>query len=145
MVHALEEIRRLLVPGGALIDIHPVPHWLFLRAVHHETVLAEEPRAQTYIQDVLDAEQALTEAVQRGLFVVEQTGEFDFLTYASSVDELRAHWNQINAYEESADDEATLIEKERQYARFHAILRAAGEGAQIVDCERARITRMRPV
>ena len=143
MVHALEEIHRLLKTSGFLIDIHPVPHWLFLRAIEAETILAVEPRPHSYSQDVLHAEEALAQVIRRGLYVVEQSDEFDYFTHADSVSELHQHCDQINAYDEGPQDEQVLLEREEQFARFEAIMQAAGAGAEVLVHERARITRMR--
>jgi hypothetical protein len=143
MVHALEEIHRLLKTSGFLIDIHPVPHWLFLRAMEGETLLAVEPRPHSYSQDVLHAEEALAQVIRRGLYVVEQSDEFDYFTHAGSVTELRQHCDQINAYDDGPQDEQVMLEREEQFARFEAIMQAAGEGAEVLVHERARITRMR--
>lgn len=145
MVHALEAIRSLLKPGGYLIDIHPVPHWLFLRAVQRGKVLTSESKPMTYSQDVLQAEDALEKVVERGFFVVEEKDEFDFLTYASSVDELRTHWQQINEHDDTPEDTSILLQEEEQLSRFHTFLQAAGEGVEVLIHEKARIARMRPM
>lgn len=145
MVHALEEIRRLLYPGGFLIEIHPVPNWLFLQVIKDGMVLAAEPKPMTYTEDVLQSERALTEVVDRGFFVVEKFAEFNFITYAATLDELRAHWEQINEYSETQHDESVLLQEEEQFARFESILQMAGEGAEVLIHERGRISRLMSV
>lgn len=144
MVHALEEIRRVLKPRGLLIDIHPHPHWLYLQAMRGEALIAREPKPQTYSQAVLQAEAALAGVIERGLFLVEKAEEVDFLTYARSVDDLRRHWNEINAYDEDPVDAQVAQEEEEQYARFHSLLQTAGEGAEVAIHEKARMARLRP-
>jgi hypothetical protein len=143
MVHALEEIRRLLKPRGFLIDIHPHPNWLFLRAMLGDTVLALEPKPQTYTQDVLQAEIALEAAAMRGLFIMEESDEFDFLTYAPSISDLRDHWDQINAHSDNPTDDEVLLTEDQQYERFREVLEAAPAGAEAVIHEKARMTRLR--
>ena len=143
MVHALEEIHRLLKPDGSLIDLHPHPDWLFLQAILGRSILAREAKPQTYSQDVLQAESAIADVVRRGLFTVEETIEFDFFTYASSIEDLRTHWDQIQAYDDSPKDEQDMLHEEQQYERFRSVLQAAGDEAQVVIHERARIARLR--
>jgi len=43
MVHALEEIQRLLRPDGSLIDIHPVLEAPLIEAYQGDRVLLAEP------------------------------------------------------------------------------------------------------
>lgn len=143
MVHALEEIWRLLKPGGAMIDIHPVSSWLYLQAVHEDQVVARERKPMTYCMDILQAEKALKEVVERGLFLVEEQGEFDYYTHASSIDELGSHWDRINAHDDTLKEEDILLEEEEQYTRFLTHLQLAGDGAEVVVHERGRIARMR--
>ena len=132
MVHALEEIRWMLKAGGCLVDIHPVPEWLFLGVFEGGNILISEPKPMTYCQDILDAEEAVAKVIARGLFVIEESDEFDFLTYASSVDEFRSHWAKINAYDDRPEDE-TFLQQD------------AGEGSEIFVHEKGKISRLRPV
>jgi hypothetical protein len=144
MVHALEEIRRLLKPESLLVDLHPYPDWLFLQVILGRSILAREPKPQTYSEDVLQAESAIADVVRRGLFTVLETIEFDFFTYASSVEDLRTHWDQIQAYDDSPKDEQILLREEQQYERFRLVMRAAGDEAHVAINERTRITGLRP-
>lgn len=145
MVHALEEIHRLLRPGGVLIDIHPVPMWSFIKVYRGGKVLFEERLPETYWEEVNRAEGALAKVVDRGLFVVEMADEFDFLTYASSVGELRAHRELMDAYDDSPKEEAAVLREEELAAQIETILRKSGKGAQVAVHERGRLARMRPV
>jgi hypothetical protein len=144
MVHALEEIRRLLKSSGLLIDLHPHPNWLYLQAKLGGEILAVEPMPQSYSQDVHQAEAALAEVTGRGLYTIEENAEFDFMTYASTVDEIRSHWEAINAYDDSPTDQHALPLEESQDERFRQVLAGAGGDAEIVVHERARIARLRP-
>ncbi len=145
MVRALEEIRRLLKPGGMLIDIHPVPEGYFIKALQGGRILFAERKRDTCSEDVLHAENALAQGVERNLFAVDRRSEFDFLTYASSVDELRVYWEELNAYEDRPKDEALVAREQDLYAQVEEILQASGAGAEVAIHERVRIARLRPV
>ena len=145
MVHALEEIHRLLKPGGILIDIHPVPEGYFIKALQGNRILFAERKRETCSEDVLHAEDALAETVERDLFAVDRRAEFDFLTYASSVRELRDYWEELNAFEDDPMDEAIIAREEDLYAQVEEIMQASGAAAEVAIHERARIARLRPV
>ena len=145
MVHALEEIRRLLRPDGCLIDIHPVLEAPLVEVYQGSRVLFVEPYpGYDYEEDLRQAEDALAQIVQRGPFVVERSGEFDLLTYGSSVAELRDFWAKAGAYDDSPKDEAVEGREAELYARVEEIMQAAGPGAEVALHERARITRLNP-
>ena len=145
MVHALEEIRRLLKPGGKLIDIHPIPEGFFIKALQRGRILFAERKRETCSDDVLRAEDALAESIVRNLFAVDRRAEFDFLTYAPSVRELRVYWEELNAYDDDPTDETIIAREEELYAQVEQILQASGAGAEVAIHERARIARLRPV
>lgn len=145
MVHALEEIRRLLKPGGILVDIHPISEGSFIEAYQDGRLLFSERKRETCSEDVLHAEKALAQAVEREFFFVDERAEFDFLTYASSVRELRAYWEEQDAYEDQSKDEAIVAREEYLYAQVEEILQTSGAGAEVVTNERARIARLRPL
>jgi len=145
MVHALEEIRRLLRPGGSLIDIHPVQEAPLTEVYQRGRVLFAEPRvAYDYDEDIHQAEQALTQCVRRRLFDREHSREFDFLTYGSSVPELRDFLEQANAFHESSIDDAEATREAVFYDRVEGIMKAAGKGAKVAIHERVRIARLKP-
>jgi len=145
MVHALEEIHRLLKPDGILIDIHPVPEGYFIKAFQGDRTLFAELKRETCSDDVLHAEGALAEIIKRDLFTVDRRAEFDFLTYASSVREIREYWEDINAFVEGPKDEAIIAREEDLYAQVEEIMQASGAGAEVAIHERVRIARLRPV
>ena len=73
MVHALEQTHRLIVPGGMLIDIHPVTDGppVLIRGQKVGTMKETDDFVE-YVQ----ASAALDEVIQRGLFVVERSSPF---------------------------------------------------------------------
>ena len=90
MVHALREIRNLLKPDGALIDIRPDGELNeFIRT------LGDDEHLIGYLQETDDyieyrqAEAAVREVLAAGLFHIEKSGEFTFNIHADSFDELK--------------------------------------------------------
>ena len=60
MVHALEEIQRLLKPDGCLIDIHPIREAPLIRVYQGRNLLfAESDPGYDYDADIRHAEEAL--------------------------------------------------------------------------------------
>jgi SAM-dependent methyltransferase len=93
MVHALQEIRRILVPGGILIDLRPVAdHWLVEVATAQDSW--EVGRVQDLpagLADDATAAEALAHMSQAGWFAPEQTKIFDFLYYWDTPEEMQAY------------------------------------------------------
>lgn len=145
MVHALEEIHRLLSPGGLFVDIHPVPDLPLIRVYDQGEVVLEEPLVDTVDEDIIRAERALAEVVDRGLFVVGMSYEFDFQAYASSVGELQDYLELMNAFNNSPKDEAAVLREQELAARVEKIWRKSGEGVEVAYYEKGKITQMRPV
>ena len=145
MVHALEETRSLLKLDGVLVNILPDPEGYFIEVHHDGRVLFSERKRETLSEAVLRAEAAIKQVLDRGLFVIDQKVEFDFLTYGSSVSEIRAYWEEQNAYEEEPKAKDTLAREEYLYAQVEEILDELGEGAEVVFRERVRIARLSPV
>ena len=145
MVHALEEIRRLLRPDGVLVNILPVPEGYFIEVHHDGRILFAERKRETLSEDVLRAEAAVKQVLDRGVFVIDQEDEFGFRTYGSSVSEVLAYWEEQGAYEERPKAEDVLAREEHLYAQVEEIMNGLGEGAEVVFRERVRIARLRPV
>jgi SAM-dependent methyltransferase len=145
MVHALQETRRLLKPGGVLVNILPVPEGYFIEVHHDGRILFSERKRETCSEDVLRAEVAIRQVLDRGLFVIDQKDEFEFLTYGSSVPEVRAYWEEQNAYEDEPKAKDIFAREEYLYAQVEEILDEPGEGAEVVIRERVRIERLSPV
>lgn len=143
MGHALEQIHRLLRPDGILIDIHPIVEAPLIELYQGGRVLFTEASPDFYGEDYRQADHALARVLQRRLFVSERSGEFDFLTYGSSVAELREYLATANPYYGSPKDDALAAREAELYARVETIMQAAGEGAEVAYHERARIARLR--
>ena len=144
MVHALEEIRRLLKSGGTLIDIHPIPEGSCLEAYGSGQLLFSERKREHCSEDVLQAEQALAVSVERELFEVERRDEFDFVTYAPTARKLQEYWKDYDAFVDDPKDEAVLEREEELYTQVDQILADSGEEGQAATREKARIARLRP-
>jgi len=141
MVHALEEIRRLIKPDGFLIDVHPISTPL-IKVVHGNDVLFTESDTG-YDSHEGFTDNALEQVVLRGLFVIEGEAEFEMIIYASSVAEMRDFWAKYGAYDNEPEDEAIVALKDAVYAKADEIMQNA-RGAEITYHERARITRLNP-
>ncbi len=145
MVHALEEIRRLLKPDGVLINILPDSEGSLIKALQGGRILFAERRRETCDEDELHAEEAVAQVVEQDLFVVDRSAEFDFLRYATSVRELRACWKEEWAYDDSPREEAVVAREEYLFAQVEEIIQMSGAGAEAAIHSKARITRLRPV
>jgi hypothetical protein len=144
MVHALQEVQRLLKSDGRLIDIQPLIEAPLLKIYQGDSVIFVEPDpSYDYEEDLRQADAALTQAIQHGLFVIEGRREFDFLTHGSSARELLTFWGKASADDDISQDPAEQRIKE-VYARVEEIRQAAGEGAEVALHERARILRLKP-
>lgn len=145
MVHALEEIRRLLKPDGCLIDIHPVPEAPLIKVYQGINLLfAESDPGYDYDADIRYAEDALEEIIQRGSFCIEGSDEFDLVTHGSSVADVRDYWAKYGAYDASPKDNATTVLQDAVYARADEIMRTTGGEVEVAYHEKVRITRLEP-
>jgi len=147
MVHALEEIHRLVKPTGILIDIHPVAEPSPIEIHQGEKI---EPvgdlSVRQWCSDYQHADEALTEIKQRGLFMVEREGIFNSLTYYDSAVEMRTDWKEAIA--KFARDAQSIAESvphaEAMAKRAEELMQAAANGAELIVGERVHISRWRP-
>ena len=147
MVHALEEIRRLLKPTGILIDIHPVAESSPIE-IHQggKIDLAGDLSVRQWCTDYEQADMALSEITQRGLLAVERESVFDSLTHYDSVEELRTGLKEsIDKFARDAQsaDEA-VPHAEALAARAEELIQAAVSGAELIVRERVHISRFKP-
>jgi hypothetical protein len=147
MVHALEGIHRLLKPAGALIDLHPVAEPSPVEIHQRGTIgLVGHLSVRQWCADFEHADVALAEVKRRGLFVVEQEGRFDSLTYYDSAAEMSASVKEsIDKFARDAQSAAEAVpHAEALAARAEELLRTAGPGAELIIREGTHISRLRP-
>jgi hypothetical protein len=145
MVHALEQIHRLLVPGGNLIDIHPFYAPVLVEVYQRGRVVFSQPLPDSCAVEYRKAGNALKQVVRSGLFRLTRKGRFDYRVYGSSVKELRDYDAEEGAFKEPSNDEAEAAREEEFIARVEAVMQSAGEGAEAASHERAHIALLRAV
>ncbi len=147
MVHALEEIRRLLKPAGALIDIHPVAESSPIE-IHQggKIDVAGDLSVHQWCVDFQQADIALTEIAQRGLFAVERDAVFDSLTHYGSAAEMRTSLKEsIDKFARDAQSARESVpHAEALAARAEELMQAAVSGAELIVREPTHISRLRP-
>ncbi|MFQ5943247.1 MAG: hypothetical protein ACE5JF_06815 [Anaerolineales bacterium] len=147
MVHALEEIHRLLRPEGKLIDIHPVPQPSTVQIIRDGEVMFAEPKRDITDEneDVQHADQAIAEVLAREVFALERSDEFDFFSHARTVPELREFWDRYNDYSDTPKAESRLAQEEAVYARAEKTRQELGEEAEAAIHEITKIARLKPI
>jgi hypothetical protein len=111
MVHALETVHSLIKPGGLLLDIHPGVEkaWVEVRVNGKDYFLDVVEETDDYIE-YKQANDALAQAGEKGLFSTEETGKFLFVIHAGSMEEMRGfltdNWKDA-ILDESLDGKAT--------------------------------------
>jgi hypothetical protein len=95
MVHALNELWRVLTPGGRLIDLRPRPaNWpLELVANGRFTVVGNTDNAP-FLEDDSAAEAAIHGIAHDGRFALEQKTSFDCLTYWDTLDDMLTYYRE---------------------------------------------------
>ena len=147
MVHALEEIHRLLKPNGALIDIHPVSEPSRIE-IHQpgKVDLVGRLAVRQWCFEFEQADIALAKIVKRGIFTVERNALFDLPTHYASAAELGTDLKE--SIEIFARDAQAAIEPlphiQALSARAEELMQAAGSGAELIVHERTYISRLRP-
>ena len=92
MVHALEIIHGLLEPHGSLVDIHPTsqPPPIEYRRSEQQFLLGSLQETDDFVE-YIQASAALAQALEMGLFSIEQQRFFTYVISATSIEELRAY------------------------------------------------------
>ena len=147
MVHALEEIHRLLKPAGTLIDIHPVAVSSPIEIRQGGKIdLVGDLTVRQWCTDFQQADDALAEITQKGLFAIERADVFDSLIYYDSVEEMRSSLKESidyfardaqSAVEDAPHDEALAVQAEE-------LMQTAVRGAELIAHEPTHISRLRP-
>lgn len=147
MVHALEEVHRLLKRTGMLIDMHPVAEPSPIE-IHQDGRIDVAGRlsVRQWLTDFQQADNALTEIAKRGLFALERESVFDSLTDYQSVEEMRTDLKQ--AIDKFARDARSAVEDVPQVdalaARVEELIRGAVPGTELILRERIHISRWKP-
>ena len=147
MVHALEEIHRLLKPNGTLIDIHPVSEPSSIE-IHQpgKVDLVGLLSVRQWCFEFEQADIALAEIIQRGMFTMERSALFDLPTHYSSAADLGTDLKE--SVELFARDAQAAIEPlpdiEALTTRAEELIRATGGDAELIVHERTHISRLRP-
>lgn len=144
MVHALEEIHRILRPSGTLIEIHPI-HGAWIEVRTDDVVLFVQPDPGFDSDDELrPTETAIRNILERGVFTLDAERGFDFLAYASSAPELRDFFALVGAYDQSPDSPTITRLRNELYGRAQQVLDRSETDASIVYREQARMSRLIP-
>ena len=125
MVHALEQIYSLLKPSGYLIDIHPNGELVefILPLDEGEQLIGYMQETDDYIE-YHQANEALDAIVAAGLFQVEKSGEFEFLTHADSFGELKTFLEENWSDSVITDDVIANAKKlEKEHGKRKTLLR----------------------
>lgn len=143
MVHALEEIHRLLQPTGTLIEIHPaVEPPPFVEVRSGGTVsLSEKDPAFDYADDSVHAEAAVATVAERGMFAADEPRPFELRTHAASVAEMKGYWSVYGAYDPEEREESLVRRKDEMYERAAEAMERF-PGSEIVFVEPAMMTRL---
>ncbi len=144
MVHALEEINRLLKPAGTLIEIHPsvdAPPFVEVRS-NRLLSFSEADPVFDYEDDLRQADAAVAAVLDRGVFVLDGRRGFELRTYAASVKELRDHWALVGAYDPEEPEETLARRRDEMYARAQTALDAGSGTAEVIYVEPATMSRL---
>jgi hypothetical protein len=85
-VHALRHVHELLVPGGTLVDIHPVTEEQVENREDAVVGVILEPEWITV--DLPNSEAALRASVAEGLYALEAETDYDVLEHFDEPEEL---------------------------------------------------------
>jgi hypothetical protein len=93
MVHALQEIWRVLLPNGHLIDLRPrATNWPLEVVADGQVLFAGNVDNAPFVPDDRAAEQAIQRTVRGGLYSLEQKALFDCATYWDTLDDMVNHY-----------------------------------------------------
>jgi len=148
MVHALEEIHRLLKPDGKLIDIHPVSEHSSIELHQNGKVdLVGHLKVHQWCIDFAEADKALEEIIRHGTFTVEQKEMFDTLTYYDSATQMGMALKQsiLKYIREGEPVDEEILHVEMVAIQAEEALQKSGSRAKLVMRERDHISRLKPM
>jgi hypothetical protein len=118
-VHALRHVHQLLIPGGTMVDLHPLAEER-VEAGGRTLGLIQDPVWLS--RDLPNAEACLADAISAGLYTLEAEVEFDLLQHFDEANDLLA------AREEILVEQRDLVHRIRNatpplVTREHCVLR----------------------
>jgi hypothetical protein len=136
MVYALKEARRVLRPGGNLVDMDSPPGFLFLGVeVQPGRRNIEPARSRDSGKGELNAQRAVASVVEEGLFRSLEESEFDLVYRFDSVEAMEEYMAAYDAL--YAESEALSSVDPEVLERTYQAVKRAGRGARPVIVERA--------
>jgi len=137
MVHALQDVHKILRPDGVVVNIHdhPIPN---LIEVHTPLTVAKIGwlTDKTDFVSERSAFSALVQVVADGQYVLEDECDFDYNIHAGDQDELKQYLS---------DCWESAILPERTSQRIAAAIREADEQPDLVIIVPTRMTKLRAV
>ena len=101
MVHALNEVRRVLIKGGLLIDLRPMlDRWpVEISSPSSVQVVGRATDLREPVSDDEAADATMQESLQRGWLIRERQETFSFFYYWDTPNEMRQYiddeWNDV--------------------------------------------------
>jgi hypothetical protein len=84
-VHALRHVHELLVPGGTMVDLHPVTEQ---QVEANERIVGVIREPEFVDRDLPNAEAAVEQVIGEGLYVLEAGVDFDVLQHFDTAQDL---------------------------------------------------------
>jgi hypothetical protein len=84
-VHALRHVHELLVPGGTMLDLHPLTEQ---QVEAHGRIVGVIREPEWIDRDLPNAEAGVEQVIAEGLYVPEAEIEFDVLQHFDTVQDL---------------------------------------------------------
>lgn len=136
MVHALEKVHGLLRPAGMLIDIHPSaePPAIQVR-IGSKIYEAGWLRETDDYLEYEEADRALAQAIDRGLYALERQAQFSFTTHAPTLRDLQQHLEE--EWQDAFIEDTTVFSIED-------LLRVRERDKEVLLRESVLIHRLRP-
>jgi hypothetical protein len=118
-VHALRHVHELLVPGGTLVDIHPVTEE---QVENRDGAVGVILEPEWVAVDLPNSEAALRASVAEGLYALEAETDYDVLEHFDEPEEL------IEAKRDLLEEQNALVDAIRAarpplVTRMHVVFR----------------------